>query len=52
MIKSKKLTLKNISKNAFAGISSDTVIKVPKGKVKAYRNILRKRGLNKKVKVQ
>lgn len=51
-IKSKKLTLKSVSKNAFKGISSKVTIKVPKGKTKAYKTLLRKRGLSKKVTVK
>lgn len=48
-IKSKKLTAKSVSKNAFKGISSKVTIKVPKGKAKAYRTLFRKKGLGKKV---
>ncbi len=51
VIKSKKLTSKSISKNAFKGISATTIIKVPKGKNKAYKALLQKKGLSKKVKV-
>jgi hypothetical protein len=52
IIKSKKLTSKSVSKNAFKGISSKVTIKVPKSKVKAYTKLFRKKGLNKKVKVR
>lgn len=51
-IKSKKLTAKSISKNAFKGISSKVTIKVPKGKAKTYRALFRKKGLNKKITVK
>lgn len=51
-IKSKKLTSKNVSKNAFSGISSKVTIKVPKSKVKAYGKLFREKGLSKKVKVK
>lgn len=52
VIKSKKLTSKSISKNAFKGISNKTVIKVPKSKKKAYIKLFRKKGLSKRVKIK
>ena len=53
VIKSKKLVSKNIGKNAFKGIPKNAVIKVPKGKVKAYKKfIIKKGGAGKKVKVK
>ena len=53
IIKSKKLVSKNIGKNAFKGIPKNAVIKVPKGKVKAYKKfIIKKGGAGKKVKVK
>ncbi len=50
VIKSRKLKAKNIAKNAFKGITKKTVVKVPKSKIKAYRKLLRKKGLSSKVK--
>ncbi len=53
IIKSKKLVSKNIGKNAFKGIPKNAVIKVPKGKVKAYKKfIIKKGGAGKKIKVK
>lgn len=48
-IKTKKL--KKVGKNAFKNISKKAVIKVPKGKLKKYKKILRKKGLSSKVKI-
>ncbi len=50
-IKTSKLTLKNVGKNAFKGTSAKATIKVPKKKYKAYKTILTKRGINKKANV-
>ncbi len=50
IVKTKKLNTKNVTKNAFKGISKKTVIKVPKSKKKAYIKLFRKKGLSKKVK--
>ncbi len=50
-IKTKMLTSKKIGKNAFKGISSKAVIKAPKGKVKAYKKMLRAKGVGSKVKI-
>lgn len=52
VIKSTKLTSENLSKRAFKGISSKTVIKVPKNKVKTYQKLFVKKGLSKKVKIK
>lgn len=49
-IKSKKLN--HIYKGAFSGLKKDVVIKVPKSKLKKYKKMFRKAGLNKKVKVK
>ena len=46
------LTAKNVSKDAFKGISANTVIKVPKSKVAAYTKLFQKKGLSKKVKIK
>lgn len=51
-IKTKTLKAKNIGKNAFKDIPAKAVIKVPKGKAKAYTKALRAKGLNKKTKVK
>lgn len=51
-INTKLLTAKNVSKDAFKGITSNTVIKVPKSKVAAYTKLFQKKGLSKKVKIQ
>ncbi len=45
-INSKKLTKKSIGTNAFKGISSKAVIKVPKSKLKTYKSYLKKSGVN------
>ena len=50
VIKSRKLKAKNVAKNAFKGITKKTTVKVPKSKIKAYRKLLRKKGLSSKVK--
>ncbi len=52
VIKSKKLTSKNTGSKAFKGINSKAVIKVPEGKVKSYKKIVRAKGAGKKVKVK
>lgn len=52
VIKSKKLTSKNVSKNAFKGIGADTVIKVPKSKLNAYKKLFVQKGLSKDVKIK
>ena len=49
-IKSKKV--KSIAKGSFSGLSSKVVIKVPKSRKKKYTKMLRKSGLEKKVKIR
>lgn len=51
-IKSTKLNDKNVSKNAFKGITKGTTVKVPKNKVKAYKKLFKKKGLSTKVKLK
>ncbi len=51
-IKTTKLTKKNVKKNAFKGISSNAKIDVPNKKVKAYKSILRARGVSKKATIK
>lgn len=48
----KSSVLKTVGNNAVKGSNKKLVIKVPKKKVKAYRSILKKAGLEKKVKVK
>ena len=52
VIKSTKLTSKNMDAKAFAGITKDVVILVPKKKLAAYKKLLVKKGLGKKVKLK
>lgn len=51
-IKSKKLKAKNVGGNAFKGINPKAKITVPKAKKKAYKTLLKKRGVGKKVKIK
>lgn len=51
-IKTQKLTLKSVGKNAFKGINAKGTIKVPKAKKKAYKTLLKKRGIGKKIKIK
>ena len=51
-IRSEVLTTKTIQNGAFSGVSAKTTITVPKKKLKAYKQLLVKKGLNKKVKVR
>lgn len=43
--------LKSIGKNAFKGIKSNAKIKVPAKKLKAYKKLLKGRGLSNKAKI-
>ncbi len=52
VIRSKNLTKKSIGKNAFKGIHSKAVVKVPKSKVKSYKTLFKSKGMGKKVKVK
>ncbi len=49
-IKSNNLTAGKIGKNAFKGIKSNATFKVPKKKMKAYKAMLKKKGVGKKAK--
>ena len=51
-IKTKKLTKKNIGSKAFKGINTKAKIKVPKGKRKTYKMVLRSKGIGLKVSVK
>lgn len=50
-IRTSKLTSKNVGSKAFQGINSKAKIKVPKRKLKAYKTLLKKKGIGKRVKV-
>ncbi|MDO5146951.1 MAG: leucine-rich repeat protein [Eubacteriales bacterium] len=52
VIKTKKLKAKSVGVNAFKNISPKAVVKVPKGKARVYKKILRARGLSKRAKVK
>lgn len=45
-IKTTKLTESTVGSNAFSGISSGVVVKVPESKVKAYRKLFKKKGIS------
>lgn len=47
-IKTKKLTLKKVSTNAFKGIQRTATVKIPRSKKKAYKSLLTKRGMHSK----
>ncbi|MDD6069417.1 MAG: leucine-rich repeat protein [Clostridiales bacterium] len=47
-IKTKHLTSKNVGKKAFSGIQKKAKIKVPAGRNKSYKKLLRKRGISSK----
>lgn len=55
-IKTTKLTTKNVGKKAFTKTGSSNykklTVKVPKKKLKAYKTMLKKRGLSSKAKVK
>ena len=51
-IKTSKLTAKKVGSKAFKGIHKKAVIKVPKSKVKAYKTILKGKGIGKSAKVK
>lgn len=46
IIKTTKLTESTVGSNAFSGISSGVVMKVPESKVKAYRKLFKKKGIS------
>lgn len=46
VIKSAKLSVKNIGKNAFKGIPKKATVKLPKKKYTSYKKLLKKKGLN------
>ncbi len=51
-IKTAKLTSKKIGYQAFKGLPSKVVVKVPKGKLNTYKKILIAKGLSKKAKIK
>lgn len=51
-IKTKKLTSKNVGKNAWKGISSKATIKVPAANLKAYKKMLKSKGVGSRVKIK
>nr|MCR5542581.1 leucine-rich repeat domain-containing protein [Eubacterium sp.] len=51
-IKTTKLKKKTIGKNAVKNINKKAKVKVPKSKKKAYRKILKKKGLPKTAKIK
>ncbi len=50
VIKTKKLTSEKVDKNAFKGVGANVTIKLPKGKVKSYKKLIKTKGADKKVK--
>ena len=52
IITSTKLTSKNVGKNAFSNMNKKVMVKVPKKKYKAYKKLLREKGLSKKAKIR
>ena len=50
-IKTTKLTKKKVGSKAFKGISSTAKIKVPKSKLKAYKTLLKSKGVGSKAKI-
>ena len=51
-IKTKKLTSKKAGSNAFKGIHGKAIIKVPKEKLKAYKKLLKEKGVSSKAKIK
>lgn len=52
VIKTKKLTKKSVAKGAFRSVGKKVVVQVPKSEYKAYKKLLRAKGLSKKVKIK
>lgn len=52
VIKSKKLKVKKTGSKAFKGINSKATARVPEGKVKQYKKLLKSKGAGKKIKVK
>lgn len=51
-IKTTKLTTKNVGSKAFSGVHSKMTIKVPKSKLKAYKKMLKQKGISLQAKVK
>ncbi|MBQ8197844.1 MAG: leucine-rich repeat protein, partial [Lachnospiraceae bacterium] len=51
-IKTTKLKTKKVGANAFKNIKSNATIKVPKKKLKAYKSMLKKKGVGAKAKIK
>ena len=51
-IKTKKLKKTTVGAKAFKGTSAKAVVKVPKGKLKAYKTLLKSKGINKKATIK
>ena len=51
-IKTTKLTSKKVGKQAFKGIYAKATIKVPKSKRKAYKKMLKSKGVGSKAKIK
>lgn len=51
-IRSKELNAKDMNKRALKGISTKTLIRVPKDKLKAYKKLFYQKGLSKKNKIK
>lgn len=51
-IKTKKLSSSKVGSKAFKGIAKKATFKVPKSKVKAYKSILKAKGVGSKIKVK
>ena len=51
-VKTKKLKAKAVGRNAFKGIHKKAVIRVPKGKSKAYKKVFKGKGQSKTVKIK
>lgn len=52
VIKTKKLMKKSVAKGAFRNVGKKVVVQVPKSEYKAYKKLLRAKGLSKKVKIK
>ena len=52
VIKTKKLTKKSVAKGAFRSVGKKVVVQVPKSEYKAYKKLLRAKGLSKKVRLR
>lgn len=52
VIKTKKLTKKSVAKGAFRSVGKKVVVQVQKSEYKAYKKLLRAKGLSKKVKIK